>query len=89
MVLIHLKFDFPVIIMVMRQFFTVIILHVLRMLQLIQISGYTFSKGKSFAVPSMLYGLNSVLGLNVLSHMNVAMSHDHDDNRKVKYIGSH
>lgn len=66
-------FDFPVIIMVMRMFFTVIILHVLRMLQLIQISGYTFSKGKSFAVPSMLYGLNSVLGLNALSHMNVAM----------------
>lgn len=62
-------FDFPVIIMVMRMFFTVIILHVLRMLQLIQISGYTFSKGKSFAVPSMLYGLNSVLGLNALSHM--------------------
>ncbi|XP_034314453.2 uncharacterized protein [Magallana gigas] len=68
-----LEFDFPVFIMVIQMVFTITLLEVLSCVNLINLPRYTIQRGKSFALPAFFYGVNSVLGLSALSHMNVAM----------------
>ena len=68
-----MEFDFPVFIMVIQMVFTITILEALSCVNLIEMPRYTLQRGKSFALPAFFYGLNSVLGLSALSHMNVAM----------------
>lgn len=68
-----LEFDFPVFIMVIQMVFTITLLEVLSCVNLINMPRYTIQRGKSFALPAFFYGVNSVLGLSALSHMNVAM----------------
>lgn len=67
------EFDFPVFIMVIQMVFTITLLKVLSCVNLINLPKYTIERGKSFALPAFFYGVNSVLGLGALSHMNVAM----------------
>ncbi|XP_062598606.1 uncharacterized protein LOC134260038 [Saccostrea cucullata] len=67
------EFDYPVFIMVMQMLFTITLLEVLSCVNLIDMPRYTLQRGKSFALPAFFYGVNSVLGLSALSHMNVAM----------------
>lgn len=67
------SFDFPVFIMVVQMIFTIVVLEILSHFNVISLPKYTFQRGKMFLLPAMCYGINSVLGLNALSHMNVAM----------------
>ncbi|KAK3091597.1 hypothetical protein FSP39_021036 [Pinctada imbricata] len=66
-------FDYPVFIMVTQMLFTITALEALSWLRLIELPRYTLERGKSFALPALFYGVNSILGLTALSHMNVAM----------------
>ena len=67
------SFDYPVFIMVAQMLFTITALEILSWLRIIHMPRYTFERGKSFALPALFYGVNSILGLTALSHMNVAM----------------
>ncbi|XP_060064183.1 uncharacterized protein LOC132544582 [Ylistrum balloti] len=67
------EFDFPVFIMVMQMLFTICVLELLSILNLIQLPKYTLQRGKMFSLPALFYGVNSILGLNALGYMNVAM----------------
>ncbi|XP_033748670.1 UDP-galactose/UDP-glucose transporter 7-like isoform X2 [Pecten maximus] len=66
-------FDYPVFIMVMQMIFTICLLELLSILHLIHLPRYTLQRGKMFFLPALFYGVNSILGLNALGHMNVAM----------------
>ncbi|OWF47253.1 UDP-galactose/UDP-glucose transporter 7-like isoform X2 [Mizuhopecten yessoensis] len=67
------EFDYPVFIMVMQMLFTIGVLELLSYLKLIHLPRYTIKRGKMFLLPALFYGVNSILGLNALGHMNVAM----------------
>lgn len=68
-----LDFDFPVIIMVAQMAFTIVVVECLNAQDIISIPKYTLNRGLSFVWPSLFYGLNSVLSLSALAHMNIAM----------------
>ncbi|KAL5018376.1 hypothetical protein ScPMuIL_004098 [Solemya velum] len=68
-----LSFNFPIFIMISQMIYTIIILEILLLLKIIQIPRYTLQRGKTFLLPALFYGLNSILALNALGHMNVAM----------------
>lgn len=67
------NFDFPVFIMVFQMIFTIFILEILSLLQVIDMPPYTLKRGKSFALPAFFYAVNALFGLTALSHMNIAM----------------
>lgn len=67
------EFDFPVFIMIMQMLFTIFVLELLCCLNLIHLPRYTLQRGKMFFLPALFYGINSILGLSALGHMNVAM----------------
>lgn len=68
-----LDFDFPVIIMVSQMIFTIVLLELASFFNVIALPAYTMKRGLSFLWPSLFYGVNSVLALSALSHMNIAM----------------
>jgi solute carrier family 35 protein len=68
-----MKFDFPVFIMVAQMIFTISTLELLSILGVIDLPAYTIKRGLSFLAPAVFYGINSVLALTALSHMNIAM----------------
>lgn len=68
-----LSFNFPIFIMLSQMVFTIVALEILTIFKIIQIPRYTLERGKTFALPALFYGLNSILALNALGHMNVAM----------------
>ena len=53
--------------------FTIIALEILSIIGVIDMPKYTLERGKMFALPALFYGLNSVLALSALSHMNIAL----------------
>ena len=67
------KFDYPFFIMLAQMVFTVVLLELLRLGGLIKLHSYTFTRGKSFFLPSLFYGLHSVLALSALTNMNIPM----------------
>lgn len=69
------EFDFPVFIMMSQMLFTIILLEILSLpfIGLINMPRYTLERGKMFAIPALFYGMNSVLALSALSHMNIAL----------------
>jgi drug/metabolite transporter (DMT)-like permease len=68
-----LGFDFPVIIMASQMVYTILVLEALCCLNVITLPEYTLKRGWSFLWPSLFYGVNSVLALSALAHMNIAM----------------
>lgn len=68
-----MKFDFPVMVMVVQMIFTIIILEGLRFAGVIDLPRYTIKRGLSFLWPAVFYGLNAVFSLSALAHMNIAM----------------
>ena len=68
-----LGFDYPVFIMIVQMLFTIIVLEILSLMRVIEMPKYTLERGKMFAFPALFYGLNSVLALSALSHMNIAL----------------
>ena len=66
-------FDYPVFIMGLQMFFTITVLEILSWLRLVDLPTYTLQRGKSFLLPSLLYGVTCVLSLSALSRMNLAM----------------
>ncbi|CAG5114516.1 unnamed protein product [Candidula unifasciata] len=68
-----MKFDFPIFIMVIQMLFTVCTLELLSIFEFIDLPAYTIKRGLSFLAPAVFYGMNSVLALTALSHMNIAM----------------
>ena len=68
-----LEFDYPVFIMIIQMLFTIIALEILSIIGVIDMPKYTLDRGKMFALPALFYGLNSVLALSALSHMNIAL----------------
>ncbi|XP_045213828.2 putative UDP-sugar transporter DDB_G0278631 [Mercenaria mercenaria] len=69
------EFDFPVFIMMSQMLFTIIILEILSLpcIGIISMPRYTLERGRMFALPALFYGINSVLALSALSHMNIAL----------------
>lgn len=67
------KFDYPVFIMASQMLFTIIVLEFLSFIDKISMPKYTLARGKMFALPALFYGVNSVLALSALSHMNIAI----------------
>ena len=67
------KFDYPFFIMLSQMVFTVIIFELLRLAGVIKLHSYTLARGKSFFLPSLFYGLHSVLALSALTNMNIPM----------------
>ena len=68
-----LEFDYPVFIMIIQMLVTIVILEILSWFGVIEMPKYTLERGKMFAFPALFYGLNSVLALSALSHMNIAL----------------
>ena len=68
-----LEFDYPVFIMIIQMLVTIIILEILSWFGIVEMPRYTLQRGKMFALPALFYGLNSVLALSALSHMNIAL----------------
>ncbi|BFZ18106.1 hypothetical protein BsWGS_21145 [Bradybaena similaris] len=68
-----MEFDFPIFIMVVQMMFTVCILELLSVCGVIDLPAYSIKRGLSFLAPAVFYGMNSVLALTALSHMNIAM----------------
>ena len=68
-----LEFDYPVFIMIVQMVFTIIVLEILSLFGVIDMPKFTLERGKMFAFPALFYGLNSVLALSALSHMNIAL----------------
>lgn len=68
-----LEFDYPVFIMIIQMLFTIVLLEILSWFGVIEMPRYTLERGKMFAFPALFYGLNSVLALSALSHMNIAL----------------
>nr|KAG5707569.1 hypothetical protein BaRGS_001117 [Batillaria attramentaria] len=68
-----LDFDYPVIIMVTQMILTIAVLETLSLLGVISLPPYTLKRGMSFLWPALFYGVNAVLALSALSHMNIAM----------------
>ena len=68
-----LEFDYPVFIMIIQMLVTIIILEILSWFGVVEMPKYTLQRGKMFALPALFYGLNSVLALSALSHMNIAL----------------
>ena len=66
-------FDYPVFIMASQMLFTIVILEILSFFNKVNMPKYTLERGKMFALPALFYGLNSVLALSALSHMNIAL----------------
>ncbi|XP_050391867.2 putative UDP-sugar transporter DDB_G0278631 [Patella vulgata] len=66
-------FDFPVIVMVAQMIFTIVLLETLRFFDLIDLPAFTLKRGRAFLWPAVFYGINAVLALSALSHMNIAM----------------
>lgn len=69
------EFNYPIFIMASQMLFTIVVLEVLSMplVRIINMPRYTLERGKMFALPAMFYGINSVLALSALSHMNIAL----------------
>lgn len=67
------EFDFFVFIMVIQMVFIITFLEVLLCVNLINLFRYIIQRGKSFVLFVFFYGVNLVLGLSVLSYMNVVM----------------
>lgn len=68
-----LHFDFPVTIMAVQMVFSIVVLETLSCLGVITLPAYTLKRGLSFAWPALFYGVNAVLALTALAHMNIAM----------------
>lgn len=66
-------FNFPVFIMASQMLFTLIVLEMLSAFGVLVMPKYTLERGKMFALPALFYGINSVLALSALSHMNIAL----------------
>ena len=66
-------FDYPVFIMASQMGFTIVILEILSWLDVIKMPPFTLERGRMFALPAFFYGLNSILALSALSHMNLAL----------------
>ncbi|ESO89177.1 hypothetical protein LOTGIDRAFT_229077 [Lottia gigantea] len=67
------EFDYPVIVMVAQMIFTIILLEFLKLIDMIDLPQYTIKRGRSFFWPAFFYGMNALLALSALSHMNIAM----------------
>lgn len=69
------EFDYPVFIMMSQMLFTIILLEILSLpcIGVLSMPRYTIERGKMFALPALFYGINSVLALSALSHMNIAL----------------
>lgn len=67
------RFDYPVFIMTAQMIFTILVLEVLSLINKVSMPKYTLERGKMFALPALFYGINSVLALSALSHMNIAL----------------
>lgn len=68
-------FDYPVFIMMSQMLFTIIVLEILSLpfIGVLNMPRYTLDRGRMFALPALFYGINSVLALSALSHMNIAL----------------
>ncbi|KAH3862419.1 putative UDP-sugar transporter DDB_G0278631 [Dreissena polymorpha] len=67
------SFDYPVFIMASQMTFTILLLELLSLINIINMPKYTLERAKMFALPALFYGVNSVLALSALSNMNPAM----------------
>ncbi|WAQ95743.1 S35D3-like protein [Mya arenaria] len=67
------RFDYPVFIMAAQMGFTIIVLELLSLINVINMPKFTLERGRMFALPALFYGINSVLALSALSHMNLAL----------------
>lgn len=59
--------------MASQMLFTLIVLEMLSAFGVLVMPKYTLERGKMFALPALFYGINSVLALSALSHMNIAL----------------
>ena len=67
------EFDYPFFIMLSQMVFTVVLFEVLRLAGVLKLHSYTIVRGRSFFMPSLFYGLHSVLALTALTNMNIPM----------------
>lgn len=67
------SFNYPMILVLCQMIFTVTLLEFLRLTNQITLPKFTLARGRSFLVPSIFYGIHSVLSLTALSGMNIPM----------------
>lgn len=66
-------FNYQFFLMFVQMLFTVVVLEMLRTSGRITLPRYTFTRGYSFLLPSIVYAVHSVLALHALSGMNIPM----------------
>ncbi len=67
------NFDYQFVLMTCQMLFTAVLLDGLRLFGGLDLPAYTLDKGLQFMLPSMFYGIHSVLSLAALSGMNIPM----------------
>ena len=67
------SFNYPMLLVLCQMIFTVTLLEFLRLTNQITLPKFTLARSRSFLVPSIFYGIHSVLSLTALSGMNIPM----------------
>ena len=67
------SFNYPMLLVLCQMVFTVTLLEFLRLTNQITLPKFTLARSRSFLVPSIFYGIHSVLSLTALSGMNIPM----------------
>lgn len=66
-------FNFPFFIMTCQMLFSLLLLELLKILKQVDLSSYTFARGRQFFWPSISYAFHATLSLIALSRMNIPM----------------